>query len=377
MAGRRKFYVFFLAMGGFVLMGLFFGPSRLPAFSQVDHLPSSGLGSTEPTKAEVSSPLDAEVNIAVDNGKWFFQDDLEYANPKFDIPKLKTYAPHNYKGPGHPTFATYLATRNSSVHDPYFSAAQQMAYRLLWDPRSKSDKHPLTVFVAPFIPQEQRDLLTAAGAIVREIGLIPFRASGPALFGRWRDMFSKLNMWNETEYSRIAFFDVDAFALKNLDGIFDLGPERTCKKDILPQEDKTRASEICDYVFAGAGMQENDEINAGVLVFKPCEAMHARLLRESQNTENYNGSMVEQAFLNYAFGRNSPFPATWFDKTWNGFFAEPEDEGKLKVLHEKLWALSFFPSHFAADYFNSTWNDMLGLYQSKDFALMRAADGLK
>jgi hypothetical protein len=69
--------------------------------------------------------------------KAFFQQDLTLPNPEFDIERLKTYKPVNYAGPGRPTFAAYMSTRNSTIHDPYFCGAQQLAYRLLWDPRSK------------------------------------------------------------------------------------------------------------------------------------------------------------------------------------------------------------------------------------------------
>lgn len=67
----------------------------------------------------------------------FFQDDLDLPNPVFNTPKLRQYMPHNWRGEGQKTFATYLSTRNGSLHDPYFAAAQQLVYRMLWDPEIK------------------------------------------------------------------------------------------------------------------------------------------------------------------------------------------------------------------------------------------------
>lgn len=41
----------------------------------------------------------------------------------------------------------------------------------------RSEKYPFTIFVAPFIPQEQRDLLAAAGALVRELPTVDWHST--------------------------------------------------------------------------------------------------------------------------------------------------------------------------------------------------------
>lgn len=113
-----------------------------------------------------------DIEASFTGDKWFFQDDVQFPAPKIDVRNLQRFAPHNYQGPGHETFATYLATRNGSIHDPYFCAAQQLIFRLLWEPKIKSRKYPITVFVAPFVDETQREILAAAGALVREIDLV-------------------------------------------------------------------------------------------------------------------------------------------------------------------------------------------------------------
>lgn len=91
--------------------------------------------------------------------KWPFQADVldDYDLPTFNREELRNYPPHNYKGPGQPTFATFYASRNATDRDPYFVATQQVIYRLLWDPKTKSKNHPVTVFVPKFISEEQRE----------------------------------------------------------------------------------------------------------------------------------------------------------------------------------------------------------------------------
>lgn len=314
--------------------------------------------------------------------KFEFQEDLtRFVQPVFDVAKLKQYRPHNDRGPGQLAFATYLSTRDNSVADPYFLSAMQLVYRLLWDPKSRSETHPVIVFVAPFIPQQQRDLLLAAGAIVRELELVPWDppkdANGETQmfpFARWRDLFSKLNIWAQLDFSRIAFLDLDAFPVRPLDGIFDssVSPRQRCRAELLPPEDKVDEAGICDYVFAGHGLA--DGVNVGVLVLEPNARMHERLLRESRDTTKFDNKMAEQAFLNYAFGRGGPFPPHELGREWNGFYPKADEEGVLRVVHEKLWIFGDNTA-WTKDIFSTGWFELLTLYQSPEFEAMRALDG--
>jgi alpha-N-acetylglucosamine transferase len=312
--------------------------------------------------------------------KAFFQQDLSLPNPEFDIERLKTYKPINYDGSGRPTFAAYMSTRNSTIHDPYFCGAQQLAYRLLWDPRSKSEKYPFTVFVAPFIPQDQRDLLAAAGANVVELPTVNWHSTA-LTDARWRDLFSKLNVWNQTDFSRVALLDTDAFPLENIDAIFDeeQSPELECNRELLNDDDRNDPllDEMCKYVYAGVhdpGLGYK-QVNGGVYVLKPSQAMHGHLLREMAK-DQFDDHLAEQAFLNVAFRWDGPFPAVDMGRTWNGFIPQENEEGKLKIIHDKLWVLERMTDRnlsWAVHYFNDTWDDMLKLYESDEFETLRSS----
>lgn len=312
--------------------------------------------------------------------KFPFQEDLtQYRQPNLPVASLTTYAAHNDRGPGQSAYATYLSTRNNSIHDPYFLSAQQLVYRLLWSPTSRSTSHPVVVFVAPFIPQEQRDLLRAQGALVRELDLVPWdppaAADGDIFpFARWRDLFSKLHIWAQTDFARLVFLDLDAFPVQPLDALFDeaVAPRQKCRTALLPPADQPHAAAgLCDYVWAGHGGQGG--VNVGVMVLEPNEFMHARLLRESQDTSKFDNKMAEQAFLNYAFGEDGPFPPTYLGREWNGYYPQAEDEGKIKVVHEKLWILG---EGWTKGIFAQGWSEILELYESERFVEMRKLDGL-
>lgn len=364
--------------------------------------------------------------------KEFFQDDLPNSNPTFDARNLRRFMPHNYGLEENFTFATYLSTRNGSMHDPYFAAAQQLVYRMLWDDKIKS-KYPFTVFVAPHVPDEQRNVLAAAGAIIRELELVPWHAE-QIINARWRDMFSKLNIWAQVDFDRVVLLDTDAFPIENIDGVFDVLEERECKRDLIskqvakherkvkregdaedegaeegeeaekgeeskdeehhddeqnkeenkpetsenPDLDERELSSACTYVFA-AVEHKFSQFNGGVLIVKPNLAMHARLLRH-MTTDSFFAQTMEQAFLNEFFKQDGPFPAQLIDRTWNGFVPQEDEEGKLKVFHDKLWKMEGWLDRnitWAKGMFNQSWDEMLNLYESEEFVGVRKQDGVR
>lgn len=306
--------------------------------------------------------------------KWFFQADLEnYTLPQFDRAKLQKYPPHNYRGPGQSTYATFFATRDGTLQDPYFVSALQIVYRLLWDPNRKTEKWPVVVFVTPYVREELREYFAAAGAIVREVGLQTFEPVDAGVPARLQDLFSKLEMWRQTDFTRIAYMDSDAFPFTNLDAIFDLAPEQKCNRELIPVEDQPFISDVCNYVFAG-WHEGGDTVNAGVMVLKPDHAMYTRLVRETGNKEGWNTGFMEQAFLSHVFSKYGAFPASSLDHEWNAGKDFREKGLDFHILHHKMWADYFdIGSWVTADY-NQTWTEMLALFDSPAFAELRAED---
>ena len=318
------------------------------------------------------APLDDASSSHLKEEVYAFQQDIPYSQPSLNLSSLAHHHPHNLPSTGqHPTYATYFSSRNTSLHDPYFIATQQIIYRTLWSPTSASATYPFTVFVGPFIPDEQRNIFRGAGANVVELPVVEWKPTQDT-YARWKDLFSKLHMWNQTQFSRIAFLDSDAFPLQNIDDIFDISTPQTCVSSKLELEDLAHEQEICEYVFAGTEMLDSKEINGGVTVLSPNPAMHAHLLRNMVKTDQFDASMVEQGFLNWQFKASGAFPTQFLPRAYNGFFPQPNERFQLKVVHEKLWAVDLWGD----DIFNSTWTEMLQFYDSSAFVEMRQNDGM-
>jgi alpha-N-acetylglucosamine transferase len=109
------------------------------------------------------------------------------------------------------------------------------------------------------------------------------------------------------------------------------------------------------------------------MVFSPSEKMHQRLLQNYVKTDQYNCLMAEQAFLNWQFSVNGAFPATRLGREYGGFFPVEDEEGKLKVVHEKLWSVE---STWLKSEWLTQWQEMLSFYTGPDFLERRKQDGV-
>lgn len=301
-----------------------------------------------------------------------FQQDLDLSLPVDTWSSLSEYTPENYNpnGVNSYTYATFFASRNPSVEDPYYLAIHSVVYRTLWSPRSKTLKYPFIVFVGDFVSEKQRQLLRGAGAIVRELAPLPWNPTDPGVLDRWKDLFAKLNMWNETDFSRILFLDADAFPVAPIDDMFELTEERLCidsnlqLDDFLPDGEK-----VCDpYIFAGVPADPysifDANINVGSMVFTPNTKQHQRLLQNYLKIDKYDVKMAEQAFLNWQFGINSAYPPGMLEREYGAFFPNEEEHGRLKVVHEKIWAAE---RGWMKEEWENTWQEMLKFYASEEF----------
>ncbi|KAF7858016.1 hypothetical protein EAF04_009372 [Stromatinia cepivora] len=326
-------------------------------------------------------PSIPESSSAFDNIRYPFQDDLPLPLGTLDLKTLATKWPHNYD-PAAPigsrfAYATFMNTHNPSIRDPYFMAVQSLIYRVLWRPSSKTHSYPFIAFVASHVTQDQRQLLAGAGAIVRELGPLDWNPNTKDLadgedkpiFSRWRDTFSKLHMWAQTDFDRILFLDADAFPLENIDEMFDLVPPKACNalkqetSDYFPDGSASCNGE--EFIFSGVPQVPGIpvEINVGAMVFTPSQSIYKRFLQNYQKYNMYNTNMADQAFLAWQFKQDGAFPVTPLERKWGGFFPREEDRGKLKVVHEKLWA----SEGWLLEEWMEGWREMLGWYDGGVF----------
>jgi len=111
----------------------------------------------------------------------------------------------------------------------------------------------------------------------------------PPLPGTWPhfvNQFTKLILWNMTEFDSIVYLDADTLVLSDISHLHAL------------VEDPLRTG----FDFAAAADHWNGKFayhfNAGVLVLHPCQFVFKELMQTSKIEGNYDPVMAEQAFLN-------------------------------------------------------------------------------
>lgn len=114
--------------------------------------------------------------------------------------------------------------------------------------------------------------LRAAGWKTKRIERIRSPFSKKDSYNEWN--YSKLRVWQLTEYDKVIFIDSDLLVLKNIDNLF-----------YYPQ--------------LSASGNDKSLFNSGLMVLEPSSCMYEELVRKSHKISSYNGG--DQGFLNEVF----------------------------------------------------------------------------
>jgi glycogenin glucosyltransferase len=186
--------------------------------------------------------------------------------------------------------------------------------------------HETVALVTPDIGRADRDRLARVWDRVIEVGQIgnPSRAAEWGL-ASFRTVYTKLRLWELTDYTKLVFIDADAVVLGGLDDLLE-----------RPR-------------FAAAPcVTAPDQFNSGVIVLEPSLETFADMMSRRGELPSYDGS--DQGFLNSYFrdwyagppehrlplAYNVPRLLAYYRPAWTRL------NGQIKVLHyfgpRKPWA---------------------------------------
>ncbi|XP_004494729.1 inositol phosphorylceramide glucuronosyltransferase 1-like [Cicer arietinum] len=134
------------------------------------------------------------------------------------------------------------------------------------DTRSNKD---MVVLVSDGVSDYAKNLLTADGWIVEQISLLanPNRVRPKRFWG----VYTKLKIFNMTNYKKVVYLDADTIVVKNIDDLFK------CRK-------------FC------ANLKHSERLNSGVMVVEPSETVFNDMVNKIKTTKSYTGG--DQGFLN-------------------------------------------------------------------------------
>jgi len=139
------------------------------------------------------------------------------------------------------------------------------------------------------IQREQKRLLKQFGWRICRVSRIAPRSESKT-FHRFRDQFTKLNLWLATEYDAHYYFDADTLAVGDLSAFF-----RTHHQLNAVDRRIGSAQDFRDYSWVST-------FNMGVFVLRPNVSEYERLMAlKSDAAFKFDEHMSEQGFLNEVY----------------------------------------------------------------------------
>ena len=189
-------------------------------------------------------------------------------------------------------------------------------------------KYPLICLVTDKVTENGRARLSEAQVVFREVQGIK---GGDAQFG---DSFTKLRLWEQTDFAKIVYLDADTVAIRNPDDLF----EPTLS---------VRIFEICSiilnwsYVLACPDSSSPDVFNSGMMVLTPSQKVFQDMLHKKTTLKSYDNA--DQGFLNAYFGgRWYAMPYKYnsrrglYDRHPPGWY-QVQDKRIIHFTHKKPW----------------------------------------
>ncbi|PHH73892.1 hypothetical protein CDD80_3512 [Ophiocordyceps camponoti-rufipedis] len=240
------------------------------------------------------------------------------------------------------------------VSDDYFISTRILAYQLLHNPETRCNKSvDFVVLVTENVPELTRQQLRANGAIVVEAEPIPLSWWIKTGVTRWKDQFSKLRLFEMTQYERIIFLDADCLVRGKVDGLFDDVQVREAAPVLSTQQTRTDEAPLpAQYMFGArsdnhlTGARDHpfpplntNVFSAGFWVAAPSHELFSYFMSILKHYRRFDPHTMEQSMLNYAFRRGGPMPWREVHYRWSATWPNEQDaQGGVITLHEKFWS---------------------------------------
>ncbi|QDS76515.1 hypothetical protein FKW77_005777 [Venturia effusa] len=255
-------------------------------------------------------------------------------------------------------YATLLTTRitDPDQEDLYFTAARVLSYQLLHQPETRTNLSiPFVVFVTPHVSAAKRAILADEGATIVALDLLepetPWVNPGEE---RFIDQFTKLRLFEQTQYDQILYLDADMLLTRSLDAIWD---EDVAKSMFGTRPGSRSWSDLglsgsappCSYSIVGVSDTGGSEhtfppptgldMNGGFMLLRPSVPLFQYYVSILNTPNSFPSNLMEQALLNFAHRPDGRMPWQSFEPgKWNVNWPRLRDiEGGAASLHDKFW----------------------------------------
>ncbi|KAF2800685.1 glycosyltransferase family 8 protein, partial [Melanomma pulvis-pyrius CBS 109.77] len=247
------------------------------------------------------------------------------------------------------------------LQDPYFISVRLLNYQITHAEKTRTTLHnvPFLILVLPSVPSRQIDILKSEGATIVPIETLDLPAAFDREFitnSRFRDVLSKLRLWELIDWDKILYLDADTFLLENLDAIFT-DPELSAPMKTLSTNKTEGGGDGVEppetYLMAASSdtygdqteWEEPGHINylcACFMLFSPSLPLFNYYLNILTSPEAPpNAAYPEQDLLIHVHRLEGRMPWRRIPVEWSANDGEMNDErallGGVKSLHVKGW----------------------------------------
>ncbi|OCK82304.1 glycosyltransferase family 8 protein [Lepidopterella palustris CBS 459.81] len=270
------------------------------------------------------------------------------------------YAYATFLGPRTVDASSLEADSNlDAASDPYFTSVRLLTYQLLHSPKTQTHvkpRIPFLVLTLPSVPKHQLSILEAEGATIVQIEPLDLPKTfdqSLILNSRFRDVLSKLRLWQLTDYDRVLFIDADTILLSPLDSLFT-DPELSVHMHTLHKNETNSFAETLlpsEYLLAASADTWGDQTEwlkpghpeylcACFMLLAPSEEMF-RYYQSVLNSPEApsNAAYPDQDLLIYAHRRDGSMPWRRIPVEWSANDGKLVSElvGGVRSLHVKAW----------------------------------------
>lgn len=266
-------------------------------------------------------------------------------------------------------------------NDKYFVATRILLWHLLHNPATRTKGIDVVVMVDPSVSESRRTRLARDGAILHSV---EFLTSNTALHPeqeRWKNIMTKLRVFQMTQYSRILMLDGDMMLLHPLDGVFD---DPGAQIQVTQDHEPTKLAALPPtYLLAGisepadshhhfpvtkAEIKDLGYMNAGFFMLAPSEAAFEHYRSYLDVPDSFRSTYMEQDLLNQAHKWTGPMPWKELNYKWNVRYPTENDfERGLVSMHEKWWEQKYiYDNEKVKNWLQSRRWEMKGWYDAYD-----------
>lgn len=231
--------------------------------------------------------------------------------------------------------------------DYYFESIKVILHRVLRNETTRDPfNRPFIVLATSLVPRKQIKILESHGAIVKGVstiappsGTVDFERINP----RYLNQFTKIYLWNMTEYNRLLFLDADLLPIRPFYDVFDT-PTKWRKEEewlfaaVYDSGDSRQENRRNSPGPEDKGRPEDKELNAGMFLLKPSPTQASYIFDMFIHPPKKDFSVfMEQDFLRWAYRDGGPYPWIRLSHLYNTQWCRPYDLDTAYVLHDKLW----------------------------------------